>query len=107
MMPFVHSTVRLDALKRIAYRVGRSGIAVLFGALWIFGVHWGYTHAIQLRTQRREAQAQAVIHARDMQHMRDLQQLRECQMRVLESYDYQQTDLMIAQSALKHAGMER
>lgn len=83
----------------------RMATALLLTAVWIIGVQWGYSHAIALRTQRKEAQAQLIIHARDMQHMRDLQQLRQCQMRVLESYDYQQTDLMIARSALKHSGM--
>ena len=85
----------------------RVSSAVLFTVLWIVGTEWGYSHAIELRTQRRESQTQAITRARDMQHLRDLQQLRECQMRVLESYDYQQTDLMIARSALKQAGMER
>lgn len=94
MTPFLHGPLRIST-------------AILLGGVWIAGTEWGYTHAIELRTQRTEAQAQAITRARDMQHLRDLQQLRECQMRVLESYDYQQTDLMIAQSALKHAGMER
>ena len=94
MTPLMHAALRVSA-------------AILVAGVWIIGTDWGYTHAIELRMQRREAQAQAVIHARDMEHLRDLQQLRDCQMRVLESYDYQQTDLMIARSALKHARMER
>lgn len=91
----------------IAHAALRVSTAILLAALWLYGAQWGYSHAIQLRTQRREAQVQALTHARDMEHMRDLRQLRDCQMRVLTSYDYQQTDLMIARSALKHSGMAR
>lgn len=94
MTPRMHAALRVST-------------AVLLAGLWIVGTEWGYSHAIQLRIDRRESQAQAVIRARDMQHLHDLQQLRDCQMRVLESYDYQQTDLMIAKSALKHSGLER
>lgn len=94
MTPIMHGALRVST-------------GILLAGVWIVGIEWGYSHAIHLRTQRREAQVQAVIHARDMEHMRDLQQLRDCQMRVLTSYDYQQTDLMVAKSALKHAGMEK
>ena len=94
----------MTPLTRGAVRIAS---AAFLAALWCASVRWGYYHAIELRIERKEAQAQAVIHARDMEHMRDLTQLRECQMRVLTSYDYQQTDLLIARSALKHAGMER
>ena len=80
---------------------------ILCSVLWCGGTWWGYRHAIALREHAQHARIHAITQARDMQRMADLRQLRDCQMRVLESYDYQQTDLMIAQSALKHAGMER
>lgn len=45
--------------------------------------------------------------ARDMQRMRDTMALRKCQTRVLLDYEYEQTAVMTARSALKLAGMER
>ena len=82
-------------------------LAALLGLLWVAAVSWGYEHAVTLQAQRMRLLHAAVTRARDMQRMADLRQLRDCQMRVLESYDYQQTDLMIAKSALKHSGLER
>ena len=81
--------------------------AILCAALWCAGTWWGYRHVLALREAAQHARVHAITQARDLQHMADLRRLRECQLRVLESYDYQQTDLMIAKSALKQAGMER
>ena len=85
----------------------RMATGILCAALWCGGTWWGYQHAITLREVRQHARVHAITQARATQRMADLHQLRECQMRVLEAYDYQQTDLMIAKSALKRSGMER
>jgi hypothetical protein len=42
-----------------------------------------------------------------MQRMDDSMALRKCQTRVLLDYEYEQTAIMVAHSALKLAGMER
>ena len=87
--------------------LARIGLTLLVICLWVVTVRGGYDYAAAMRMRHQAAQVQAVTRARDMQRMADLRQLRDCQMRVLESYDYQQTDLMIAKSALKHSGLER
>ena len=81
--------------------------AALLCALWVAGVDWGYHHAVNLRVARIHAQRQSVIDARDMQRMRDVSQIRACQTRVMMDDLHMGTDIMIAHSALKQAGMEK
>ena len=64
---------------------------------------WGSQHAAELRMER----VHRVVRARDMQKLTDHRQLLRCQERVMMDEEYEQTAVMVAHSALKHAGMEQ
>lgn len=81
--------------------------AVALLALWAFLAWWGYGHAIALHVERERQMRHAVTYARDMQRMQDTTRLRGCQTRVMMDELHMGTDIMIAKSALKQAGMER
>jgi hypothetical protein len=85
----------------------RAFATLTLAALWCAGSVWGYHHAVELRIERRDAQAQAVVRAKDMQQLDDFRALRRCQSRVEMEYLHEQTAIMVAHSALKLAGMER
>ena len=85
----------------------RIAICAILCVAWLAAVNWGYHHAVAIHVERQRAQVQAVTRARDMQRMRDTMALRRCQTRVLLDYEYEQTAVMTARSALKLAGMER
>lgn len=87
--------------------IARIALCAILCAAWLAAVDWGYHHAVALHVERQRAQVQAVTRARDMQRMDDTMALRRCQTRVLMDYEYEQTAIMVAHSALKQAGMER
>ena len=87
--------------------IARIAICAILCVAWLAAVDWGYHHAVALHVERQRAQAQALTRARDMQRMDDTMALRRCQTRVLLDYEYEQTAVMTAHSALKQAGMER
>ena len=87
--------------------IARVALCAILCVAWLAAVDWGYHHAVALHVERHRAQVQAVTRARDMQRMRDTMALRRCQTRVLMDYEYEQTAVMTARSALKQAGMER
>ena len=75
--------------------------------LWCVGVDWGEHHAVALHVKHIDALQSAATNARDMQRVHDSEALRGCQTRVMQDDLYMGTDIMIAHSALKQAGMER
>lgn len=81
--------------------------AVALLVLWAFLAWWGYGHAIALHIEREDRMRHAVTYARDMQRMQDSMRLRGCQTRVMMDELHMGTDIMIAHSALKQAGMEK
>ncbi len=87
--------------------IARVATALLLSALWVVGVDWGYYHAVALHVKHIDALHTAVTRARDMQRVQDSEALRGCQTRVLMDDLHMGTDIMIAHSALKQAGMER
>ena len=87
--------------------IRRLFVGSILVCIWLVAMDWGYHHAVTLRVARIHAQRQAVIDARDMQRMRDVSQIRACQTRVMMDDLHMGTDIMIAHSALKQAGMEK
>ena len=87
--------------------MGRLALTLLLIGACLGATHWGYNHAVALRTAHHTALVQAVTRARDLQRMADFRQLRRCQDRVLSDERYEATARMVAHSALKRAGMAR